>query len=214
MSVRRLLVLGANNPETVRVVQSINDAAPTFELVGFLDNDPAKHGKPSWGFPVLGGSDLVAEPRYRDCVVANAITRDTLTRQQTTAELERFGAELTNLIHPAVDTRHVELGRGIVIHEGALLQPGAVVGNNCALNGHTVVSHECVLGDHVFMAPGSVLAGLVHLGAGVMIGVHATVLPRLQIGEWATVGGGAVVISNVPARAIVAGNPARLLRQQ
>lgn len=211
MARRRLLVLGANNPETVRVVLAVGDHDARFELIGFLDNDATKWGRDFWGYPVLGGSALVAEPRYADCVVVNAITRDTRTRAATTAELLAHGAELTNLIHPSVDTRFVTLGVGIVVHEGTVLQPGAVIGDDVAINANVVVSHECVLGPHVFMAPGGVLAGIVTLEEGVMIGVHATVLPRLRIGRWATVGGGAVVIRDVPADATVVGNPARIL---
>lgn len=211
MPVRRLLVLGAHNPETIRVVHAINDREPTFELVGFLDNDPAKHGRDFLGYPVLGGSETIAEPGYRDCVVVNAITRDTRTRCETTEQLLRHGARLVNLVHPSVDTRHVTMGVGNVIHEGAVIQPGVTIGDNCAFNCNTIVSHECEIEDHVFMAPGSVLAGLVRVRRGGMIGVHATVLPRLEIGEWSLVGGGAVVCRDVPPGVTVAGNPARVL---
>lgn len=210
---RRLLVLGANNPETVRVVAAINGSAPVFDLVGFLDNDPAKHGTTFWGHPVLGPSPLVAERAYRDCVVVNAITRTPRVRKETTEELLRHGAELTNLIHPSVDVRLVKLGVGIVCHEGTVLQPGVEVGDDVAFNANVVVSHECLLGPHVFMAPASVLAGIVRVGEGAMIGVGATVLPRLAIGAWATVGGGAVVVRDVAEGATVAGNPARELRR-
>lgn len=211
MAVRQLLVLGASNPETVRVVQAVNDREPTFELVGFLDNDPAKQGRDFWGYPVVGGSAAVAEPRHRDCVVVNAITRDPHTRCETTEALLRHGAELTNLIHPSVDTRHVEMGVGNVVHEGAVIQPGVRIGNNCAFNCNTIISHECEIEDHIFMAPGSVLAGLVRVRRGAMIGLHATVLPRLEIGAWALVGGGAVVCRDVPPNTTVAGNPARVI---
>lgn len=208
---RRLLVLGANNPETVRVVQAVNDREPTFDLAGFLDNDPSKQGREFFGYPVLGGSEVVAEAKYRDCVVVNSITMNPSARRETTEELLRLGAELANLIHPSVDTRHVQMGVGNVVHEGAVLQPATVIGDNCAFNCNTVVSHECRIEDHVFMAPGSVLAGLVRLRQGVMIGVHATVLPRLEIGAWSVVGGGAVVCRDVPPGVTVAGNPARVL---
>lgn len=210
---RRLLVLGANNPETVRVVTAINDRAPVFDLVGFLDNDPAKHGATFRGYPVLGPAPLVAEKGYRDCVVVNAITRSPRVRKETTDELLAHGAELTNLVHPSVDLRLVTLGTGIVCHEGTVLQPGVEIGDDAAINANVVVSHECRIGAHVFLAPGGVLAGIVEVGEGAMIGVHATVLPRLTIGAWATVGGGAVVIDDVPPGATVAGNPARILRR-
>ena len=45
-----------------------------------------------------------------------------------------------------------------------------------------------------------------------VVGAGAVVLPRLKIGAWATIGAGAVVIRDVPAGAVVAGNPARIIR--
>ena len=105
MSVRRLLVLGANNPESVRLVAAINDRDASFELAGLLDNDPATHGRDFWGYRVLGPSALGAEPAYRDCVIATAITRTPRARFEMTDELLAHGAEMTNLIHPSVDTR-------------------------------------------------------------------------------------------------------------
>jgi acetyltransferase-like isoleucine patch superfamily enzyme len=52
----------------------------------------------------------------------------------------------------------------------------------------------------------------VHIGAGADIGVNAVILPGVTIGAGAIVGAGAVVAADVPARAVVAGVPARLLR--
>jgi acetyltransferase-like isoleucine patch superfamily enzyme len=54
----------------------------------------------------------------------------------------------------------------------------------------------------------------VHIGAGADIGVGAIVLPGCTVGEGAIVGAGAVVTGDVPPRAIVAGVPARVLRQR
>lgn len=50
-----------------------------------------------------------------------------------------------------------------------------------------------------------------HIGAKASIGANATVLPGLRIGQNAMVGAGAVVTRSVPANAIVAGNPARVV---
>ncbi|MCY1461774.1 dTDP-3-amino-3,6-dideoxy-alpha-D-galactopyranose 3-N-acetyltransferase [compost metagenome] len=52
----------------------------------------------------------------------------------------------------------------------------------------------------------------VRLERGASIGANATVLPGVTIGEYAMVGAGAVVTKDVPPKAVVVGNPARILR--
>jgi len=66
--------------------------------------------------------------------------------------------------------------------------------------------------DPVERASGVELARPITIGDDVWIGGHATVCPGVTIGDEAVVGAGSVVSRDVPARAIVAGNPARVLR--
>ena len=56
------------------------------------------------------------------------------------------------------------------------------------------------------------ISGEVVIGDGVFIGTNATLLPRISIGNWATIGAGAVVLKDVPPYAVVVGNPAKVLR--
>ena len=57
------------------------------------------------------------------------------------------------------------------------------------------------------------VGGHVTLGEGVLVGTHATVLPGLRVGDGVTIGAGAVVTRDVPAGAIVAGVPARVVER-
>ena len=83
-----------------------------------------------------------------------------------------------------------------------------------------------VIGDDVFIGPNATFCNdlyprskqyptqfsgiTIHNGAS--IGANATLLPGITIGEKAMVGAGAVVTKNVPARAVVVGNPAKIVR--
>jgi acetyltransferase-like isoleucine patch superfamily enzyme len=84
------------------------------------------------------------------------------------------------------------------------------------------VSQFTVLEDDVFLAPGVMLANDKHpicttcmkgpvIRRGARVGMNSTILPDVVVGEDALVGAGAVVTRDVPARAIVVGNPARII---
>jgi acetyltransferase-like isoleucine patch superfamily enzyme len=64
----------------------------------------------------------------------------------------------------------------------------------------------------VFIAHACSISGSVQIGDGVTVGTNATILPRLKIGKWATIGAGAVVIRDVPEYATVVGNPANVIK--
>lgn len=74
-----------------------------------------------------------------------------------------------------------------------------VIGYNATILAHEYLVNEYRLGDVV-------------IGANVLIGANATVLPGVTIGDNAVVGAGAVVHKNVPAGAFAVGNPLRILR--
>lgn len=85
------------------------------------------------------------------------------------------------------------------------------IGANTWLMKHTHVGHDAWIGDNCELAPGVVVGGHVTLGHRVRIGVNACVRPGITIGEGARIGCGAVVVKNVPAGEVWAGNPARQL---
>ena len=114
------------------------------------------------------------------------------------------------------------------------IQKNATVGRRCKISSHTFICEGVTIEDHVFIGHGvmfindsyprattatgdlqtasdwSVEKTLVKKGAS--IGSGATILSKVTIGEHAIVGAGSVVTHDVPAGAIVAGNPARVLR--
>lgn len=115
------------------------------------------------------------------------------------------------------------------------IQKNAKVGKNCKISSHSFVCEGVLIEDNVFIGHGvtfindpyprattddgalqteadwKVEATLIKKGAS--IGSGATILCNVTIGEHAIVGAGSVVTKDVPAHAIVAGNPARMLRQ-
>lgn len=207
-------LVGAKNPETRRQVEAQRAADPSFVVAGFIDNDPAKRDTVFLGLPVLGGVDVVGNLLLDDpdAKFVNLITGSSSARFEVSRQLANMGCAFTNLIHPDVDLRDVELGIGNYVQDHVIIQAGARIGNNTSIHIGALVAHESSVGHSAFVAHGVSVSGEVEIGDGAFVGTNATIVPRVRIGRWATIGAGSVVVRDVPDFATVVGNPAKVIR--
>jgi len=208
----KVVLFAASNPETARVILAVRRVQPDFEVVGFLDNDPAKKGATFCGLPVFGGFDAIERHALGDVRVVNLHTGSTRVRYETSRHMAERGVRFTNLIHPSVNLEMTTVGVGAYVQEAVVLQAGVTLGDNSSIHIGAMIGHETRIGNSVFIAHACSVSGLVTIGDGVFMGTNATVLPRVTIGRWATIGAGSVVLKDVPEFATVVGNPGRVVR--
>ena len=210
------ICFGAANPETIRVIKSIDESYATLpcdspKCGGFLDNDESKWGMDFYGYSVIGGIDKVASLSATHGFV-NIITGSTTARYEVSRQIAERGGRLTNLIHPSVDTFMTIIGDGAYVQENVVIQAAAEIGENCSVHTGAIVAHETKVGHSVFIAHCVSVSGSCIIGDGTFVGTNATILPRVKIGKWCTIGAGAVVRKDVPDYAVVVGNPARQIK--
>ena len=122
----------------------------------------------------------------------------------------------------AIIREKVEIGEGAVIMMGAVINIGAVVGPGTMIDMGAVLGGRATVGARCHVGAGAVLAGVVEPASatpvivedGVLIGANAVVIEGVHIGANAVVAAGAVVIEDVPAGAVVAGSPARIVKMK
>lgn len=108
---------------------------------------------------------------------------------------------------------HVFIENDVVIGDRVTIKCGVQVWDGVRLEDDVMVGPNATFTNDLFprsKQPFELQQTIVRRGAS--IGANATILCGITIGEGAMIGAGAVVIKNVPDRAVVVGNPARILR--
>lgn len=116
------------------------------------------------------------------------------------------------------------IGKACNIGQNVVISPQVVLGNNVKVQNNVSIYTGVTCADDVFLGPSMVFTNVInprsavnrkeqyaktHVGQGASIGANATIVCGHDIGAFAFIGAGAVVTKNVPAFALVIGNPAR-----
>jgi acetyltransferase-like isoleucine patch superfamily enzyme len=132
----------------------------------------------------------------------------------------------TQIWQYAVIIEGAQIGNECNVCAHTLIEGDVIIGDRVTVKSGVFLWDGTRIGDDVFIGPNATFTndpmprskqypkrfeGII-VESGASIGANATILPGIVIGQQAMVGAGAVVTRNVPANAVVAGNPAQVLR--
>lgn len=132
-------------------------------------------------------------------------------------DMKKFNAR----IEPGAFIREqVEIGDSAVIMMGAVINIGAVIGEGTMIDMGAVLGGRATVGKNCHIGAGTVLAGVVEPASAqpvivednVLIGANAVVLEGIRVGEGSVVAAGAIVIQDVEPYTVVAGTPAKKIK--
>jgi sugar O-acyltransferase (sialic acid O-acetyltransferase NeuD family) len=191
-------------------LEAVDCLGDDFELIGFIDDNPEKHGKID-DFVVQSRDLLQRYPEAKILAVPGS-PASYRHRCDIIASLGVQEGRFARVIHPRATVANREnIGFNSLLMAGVVVTSNARLGNHVCVLPNSVIHHDAVIGDYALIGSNVTIAGSSIVGARSYIGSGSTLIEHSEIGEGALVGLGSNVIRPVPAGVKVAGNPARQL---
>ena len=215
---KQLIILGARG-NSVDILDAVNERnaqskLPRYECIGFLDDDQQQWGQQIWGVQVLG--PLESATNYSDAYFVNSIgsERNFRHKAEIIAKTKLPPERFETIVHPTASvSRMATLGTGVVVLQHVTISNQVSIGNHVIILPNSVISHDVVIGDYSCITAGVCISGMATIERDCYLGTNSSIIGSVKLETGCMIGMGAVIRHDVPANAVMVGNPARLLRK-
>lgn len=197
---------GAGSREILQAVRDLNRQTPTWQVLGFVDDDPARHGTRIDDVPVVASLADFDDPA--SVSVACGIMNPQVRRRVFEERAEPLGMRLATIIHPgAFCSPDLRCGPGTVLMPGVKAGFDVALGKGAFVLWNVVLGHDLRAGDYVTVLSGAVVTGGCTLGDGATVGAGAVLNVGVRLGRNSLVGIGTTVLRPVPDDTTVVSTP-------
>lgn len=212
--------------EIISYIQHAKKSTPVKVYVNGKDLKEISFGENT---KVFGeGNSLVLFGEWFEIEPALAMYKDQITDVVVENDRRNSAIPLVDLkginsrIEPGAFIRdQVEIGNNCIIMMGAVINIGAVIGDGTMIDMGAILGGRATVGKNCHIGAGAVLAGVIEPPSAmpviveddVLIGANAVVLEGVKIGKGSVVAAGAIVTKDVPPYTVVAGMPAKVIKE-
>ena len=209
---KNIVIIGAGGVgrEVSLIIQQINELEPTWNLLGFIDDNTDNWGKVINGYSVIGGIDSL-EFLSNDTYIVIAIANYEVKKNIVNKINNKF--KFATIVHPKVWIHdYMTVGQGTIIYEGAILTANIEIGNHVIISPKCGVGHDSIIKDYVSLLWNVNVSGNDLIEEGVMMGSGSTVIQGKKIGKGSIIGAGAVVVNDIESFSTAVGVPAKVIK--
>lgn len=212
---RDIAIFGAGGfgREVACLINRVNEAKPTWNLVGFFDDGIEKGTLISHFGTCLGGmEDLNNWSTPLDLCIA--IGKGS-TVEKIVGKITNPQVDFPNVIHPKVvfnDMKSLRMGKGNIIQANCSFSCDVIVGDFNVMNGSVVFGHDIIVGNYNSFMPAIRVSGEVKIGNSNFFGVGSIILQQITVKNNTTLAAGSVLMTKPKEGGLYIGVPAKMMK--
>ena len=203
------IIIGSGG-HAVSIAETVQ--ASGVRIIGFIGE--VRNQTTLFGLPIMTEEQALQAPLEASLVLAigDNFKRERVWQRWT----ELVGPQrFPPFVHPSASVASsAQIHPGTLVMQGAIVGSKAQIGIGCLINSGAIAEHEVDLQDFSSLAPGATTGGRVRVGRRTAISIGATVLQGIDIGDDAVIGASSLVNSDIPAKVVAYGSPARVVRSR
>jgi sugar O-acyltransferase (sialic acid O-acetyltransferase NeuD family) len=204
---------GGFGREVKMLIDQINSVTPLWDFVGYFD-DGFKEGSIINGSEVIGDiKNLNSYNGVSELYLAIAIGNPKIKKNIINI-IDNPIVKFATLIHPnaLIGKDSVTIAEGCIIAAGVIITVNITIEKYVILNLSCTVGHDTTIRQYSSFMPSVNISGEVEILEGVYVGTGSKIINQLTIGEWTTIGAGAVVSKSIPPFCTAVGIPAKPIK--
>lgn len=207
-----IIIAGAGGfaREVIQLLEDINESSPTYNILGYIDENRDNHGKILNNYIVLGDINILSDYPNVNIVIAVGNPK---TKKMFVEKMKKYNVKFPNIIHhSAVVGKHNDIGKGIIITANNVITTNIKIDDFVTINLSCTIGHDSIIGKYSTILPGVNVSGNVKIKELVDIGTGSRIIPSVTVGENTIIGAGAVVTKDLPSNCTAVGIPAKPIK--
>lgn len=206
------LGVGHNTPVFIDLAEACG-----YRVVGLYHYNTTRTGEVDYGFTILGSFEDLFLSGVKDKNILLTMGNMKI-RKELHSRILAAGGNIPTLIHPScVVSRFAEISNnGVLVSPFCYIQAGVSIGEGTVILSHVNISHNSAIGENCFIAGGATVGAYTIVDDDVFIGQGALCISDKvkTIGRHSLIGAGALVTKAVPSDVIIAGAPAKIIKER